>query len=394
MGVFYGNFNPDATFTSDVGSITRLATSAPFGRYLQEEIFQQSAFYTSGILAADARLNNTIGTRVELPFFAPLNYIEERVDSSDTWGLNQSGYYTSQKTKASTQYGTITTRGAMFAADDLHTYQTGEDALANIRSQLARDMARKMNQKLISQVWGLVSADGAPLNETHVCDVSVCNGNVTVGNTLSPTSVTGAKYLLGERSNSVDAIAVHPDVAAWLETAGMLTYTNVTDTTNAASSIWGSGGIGLSSTQVALFAGLRVVVDEQLPVICNDGGPAQYHCYLFGNGVVRTGQQFPLNIETERNIASLQDVFAVTYSATSCTSWAPPGPPTTTVLPTSSCAIPPTGASPTAIPASSPSSTSSSTWTWLACLLPLPAADRVQQNTDGASLRGALFLRK
>ena len=27
MGVFYGNFNPDATFTSDIGSITRLATS-------------------------------------------------------------------------------------------------------------------------------------------------------------------------------------------------------------------------------------------------------------------------------------------------------------------------------------------------------------------------------
>ena len=163
-----------------------------------------------------------------------------------------------------------------------------------------------MNQKLISQVWGLVSADGAPLNETHVCDVSVCTGDVTIGNTLSPTSVTGAKYLLGERANTVDSIAVHPDVAAWLETAGMLTYTNVTDTSNAASSIWGSGGIGLSSTQVSLFAGLRVVVDEQLPVICNDGGPAQYHCYLFGNGVVRTGQQFPLNIETERNIASLQ----------------------------------------------------------------------------------------
>ena len=85
----------------------------------------------------------------------------------------------------------------MFAADDLHTYQTGEDALANIRSQLARDMARKMNQKLISQVWGLVSADGAPLNETHVCDVSKCTGDVTVGNTLSPTSVTGAQVSAG-----------------------------------------------------------------------------------------------------------------------------------------------------------------------------------------------------
>ena len=52
---------------------------------------------------------------------------------------------------------------------------------------------------------------------------------------------------------------------------------------------------------MSLFAGLRVVVDEQLPVICNDNGPAQYHCYPFGNGVVRTGQQFPLNIETEEH---------------------------------------------------------------------------------------------
>ena len=327
MGVFPGNFAPDATFTKDIGSVTRLATSAPFARYLQEEIFQQSAFYTSGILAADGRLNNITGTRVELPFFAPLNYTEERVDSSDTWGINQSGYYTSQKTKASTQYGTITTRGAMFAADDLHTYETGEDALANIRSQLARDMARKKNQKLISQVWGLVSADGAILGDTHVCDVSICQGTVTLANTLSPTSVTGAKYLLGERANTVNTIAVHPDVAAWLETANMLTYTNVSDPSNAASAIWGGGGIGLSSTQVALFAGLRVVVDEQLPVVCNDGGPAQYHCYLFGGGVMRTGQQFPMLIETERNIASLQDVFAVTYSDITHvmgTSWAAP----------------------------------------------------------------------
>ena len=315
MGVFYGNFNPDATFTSDIGSITRLATSAPFGRYLQEEIFQQSAFYTSGILAADARLNNTIGTRVELPFFAPLNYIEERVDSSDSWGLNQSGYYTSQKTKAKTQYGTITTRGAMFAADDLHTYQTGEDALANIRSQLARDMARKMDQKLISQVWGIVSSPDAPLYDTHVCDVSLASGTVAMENTLNPGTLTGAKYKLGERAGDIDAIAVHPDVAAWLESANMLTITNVTNTANAASSIWGGGGLGMGSQEVRLFAGLRVVVDEQLPVIDNGAGnPKQYHCYLFGNGVVRTGQQFPLNIETERNIASLQDVFAVTYS--------------------------------------------------------------------------------
>ena len=202
----------------------------------------------------------------------------------------------------------------MFAADDLHTFATGEDALANIRSQLARDIARKQNSKLISQIWGLLSAEGAPLNETHVCDVSVCTGDVQFGNTLNPATITGAKYKLSEHAGTLTRLAVHPDTAAWLESNGMLTTTNVTDTSNAASAIWGGGGIGLSSTEVRTFAGLQVIVDEMLPVICNDGGPAQYSSYLFEPGVVKTGQQYPLVIETERNIQSIQDVFTVRYS--------------------------------------------------------------------------------
>ena len=321
-----------------------------------------------------------------------LNYIEERVDSSDTWGLNQSGYYTSQKTKASTQYGTITTRGAMFAADDLHTYQTGEDALANIRSQLARDMARKMNQKLISQVWGLVSADGAPLNETHVCDVSVCTGDVTVGNTLSPTSVTGAKYLLGERSNSVDAIAVHPDVAAWLETAGMLTYTNVTDTQPTLLPASGVPAASVCHPPRSLCSLVCVWWStSNCPSSATLTVPAQYHCYLFGNGVVRTGQQFPLNIETERNIASLQDVFAVTYSNlmhVMGTSWTSnyDGPTNEQLRDPSNWSLAYCD-SRRLIPLVD---ISSSMWTWLACLLPLPAADRVSQ-TRTSLPSGGLF---
>ena len=43
-------------------------------------------------------------------------------------------------------------------------------------------------------------------------------------------------------------------------------------------------------------------------------------------------------------------------------------------------------------PASSPSSTLSSTWTWLACLPPPPAADRIYlKKADGRSFGGAFF---
>ena len=51
-----------------------------------------------------------------------------------------------------------------------------------------------------------------------------------------------------------------------------------------------------------------------VPVLGTSGENAQYVSYIFGDGVIRTGSQFPINIETERNIASLQDSMAVTYS--------------------------------------------------------------------------------
>ena len=60
--------------------------------------------------------------------------------------------------------------------------------------------------------------------------------------------------------------------------------------------------------------GLRVIVDEQMPIVGATGDQEQFVCYLFGNGAVATGNQFPLRIETERNIASLQDAVAVHYS--------------------------------------------------------------------------------
>ena len=39
-----------------------------------------------------------------------------------------------------------------------------------------------------------------------------------------------------------------------------------------------------------------------------------FEYYLAAPGVIRTGSQFPLQIETTRNILSLQDVMAVTYN--------------------------------------------------------------------------------
>ncbi len=72
--------------------------------------------------------------------------------------------------------------------------------------------------------------------------------------------------------------------------------------------------MGASATAVKQFAGLNVVTDSQLPIRGTTGEQEQFVCYLFSPNVVRTGQQFGLNIESDRNILALQDTLAVSYS--------------------------------------------------------------------------------
>jgi hypothetical protein len=199
----------------------------------------------------------------------------------------------------------------MFSMDDLSRYQTGEDALAHFRSQMAADLDRKTTGKLISQMVGLVGP-GGPLAATNALDVSDPTAP-TEANFLTSANITAAKYLLGERAQSVTTIAMHPLVAAYMEQVGALTFS--TDALSTGGNIqWGGGGVGLTNTQVGYMMGLRVIVDEQLPIRGAIGEQQQFVCYLYGSGVVQTGDQFPLKIETERNIASLQDAVAVHYS--------------------------------------------------------------------------------
>lgn len=314
MAAFPGNFgtSPNASvFTSDIGSATRLATSAQFERYLTDEIYFRSAFVQSGVLALDPRLNGVGGVKAEIPFFSPLNFTEESVNSSNSWGTAGTGNYTTQKTSAGTQYGVWTTRGAAFAADDLSQVQVGEDALGNIRSQLAADIATKQTTKLLSMLTGVCGTALAG----NTLDLSEATaGSEAEANYLNVANVTKAKYLLGERAGSVNTIAMHSLVAARLEEIGMLTFSAPAGVTTSSAIQFGGGGVGVSAPEVGVFAGLRVIKDDSLPIVGTSGENQQFVCYIFGSGAVKTGSQFGMQIETERNILSRQNIMTVTYN--------------------------------------------------------------------------------
>jgi hypothetical protein len=99
---------------------------------------------------------------------------------------------------------------------------------------------------------------------------------------------------------------MHSNVAAYLEETGYL------QVQTAAGSVYAGGGVGagLGAGQVGRFAGLNVVIDDQIGVVA--GGTAthlnKYPVYLFGQNVVSEGMQQDLRVEVDRNKSSFQDL--------------------------------------------------------------------------------------
>ena len=304
---YLGNYG--GTFSADVGSLTRLATSAPFAQYLQEQIFLQSRMLRAGIMARNEDLSATSGVRIEAPFFDPIDPVEERMESNDTWGTSGAGHFTIQKITASTQYATITHRGFAYGVDKLSKLAIGEDPMAALAAQLTPAIDKLRVAKLVSHFEGLVGT-GGPLNATHNLDVTsnVVPGSLTEANYLTAGTVVRARYLLNERQSAITTIMMHSLVAAYLEQIGMLTYEPI-----GIGSI--TGGINQRNTGVGYFAGLSVIVDDQCPIVApgTAGQALKYVCYLCGPGVMQEGDQAPIEIETFRNPLSKQDGIVLDY---------------------------------------------------------------------------------
>ena len=311
--VFGNAFTPGTPQSGDgISSPTRLLTSGEFAGYLSEELYERCNFIRSGVLATDSRLTGITGTRIEMPFFDIFDPREEVVTSGSDWGESGLGYFTSQKITADTQYAPYVTRGFKHSMDDLSKYQSGEDALAHIRTKLARALDKKWSQKLIPQMEGVF---GGALADNSLDFSEAVAGNETAANNFSLQNVINTQYLLGENAQELNTIVIHPKVAAQLQYEGQLVFSSPAGVAQSSNVEWGGGGIGNSSTTLGFYNGFNIIVDSMCPVIGDAGENAQYVSYIFGAGAIRTGSQFPLAIETERNISSLQDVMVVHYSS-------------------------------------------------------------------------------
>jgi len=310
MSAFNGNFS-GGTFLSN------LVTRPEFLQYTAEGIFEQSKWIQSGIVQRNAALDARAGgTRVRVPFFDPIAPTETQILSTNTWG-GGGGYLVPQNVTADEQIMTLLHRGFAYAADDLSQLGSGADPLAHVRNQLAAAINKLKTATMAAQLLGLFGGiSGAGVLGPNQVNASFAGvpGSMTEANFLNVGNIVKAKAKLGERGDNLDSIAMHSNVAYYLQQIGMLTF-STSALSSGSAVVFGGGGVGVAQVEVPFFAGLRVVIDDQLTYLT--GGTSthavKYPVYLFQSGVISEGIQQDLRLAADRNILSMQDVLAVDY---------------------------------------------------------------------------------
>ena len=310
MSAFNGNYS-GGTFLSN------LVTRPEFLQYTSEGIFEQSKWVQSGIIQRNAALDARAGgTRVRVPFFDPIAPSETQILSNSTWG-GGGGYLVPANVTADEQIMTLLHRGFAYAADDLSKLGSGADPLSHVRDQLTAAINKLKTATLSAQLLGLFGGiSGAGVLGPNQTDKTLAGapGSLTEANYLNVANVVSAKAKLGERGDEMDSIAMHSNVAYYLQQVGMLTFSTSALAASGAV-VWGGGGVGVRQSEVPFFAGMRVVIDDQLTYLT--GGTAthkvKYPVYMFKSGVVAEGIQQDLRLAADRNILSMQDVLAVDY---------------------------------------------------------------------------------
>ena len=100
------------------------------------------------------------------------------------------------------------------------------------------------------------------------------SADTTAANHISASKVIEAQNLLGERGSDLTVIAMHSAVYNQLKVQGLLTFSSPAAPGTTSDIVWGGGGIGVSNTEIAYFAGMRIVVSDQLVLSKTEAGAA------------------------------------------------------------------------------------------------------------------------
>lgn len=243
-----------------------------FAETIDEKAIELNAFYASGIIVADARVSAqaSAGGRIgEMPNFKPLATTEANISSDDP-----ASFSTPEKVESQTQVWRLAALNQSWSNMDLAQELALKDPAAAITGGIGQYWATQQERRVIASAQGVladnVADDSSDMLEDIYSDVVV--GSLDAGNYISPEAVMDCQQTAGDHMTIFTAIAMHSVVYTNLKKQQVIDFIPPAD----------------SAVPVPYYLGMRVVVDDSLPVITGTNTPA-YISILFGPGCIAHG---------------------------------------------------------------------------------------------------------
>ncbi len=246
--------------------------------YFQEKSAERNTLLNSGIAYTDKeiqKLANGGGHFVNLPFFKDLDGEDEGGGKGfDGEPLTINNIETSQ------DIAVKIFRAKMWGATDFASLLSGADPMGAIADRVIDYWERRRQKVLVSILKGIFSST---LKDTHVLDISGKDGDASI---VGASSTIDTATLLGDRAETLTAIAMHSLTYAKLQKDNVIEYIEPSDT----------------KVKIPYYLGKRVIVNDGLPV---DTANNTLMTFLFAEGALAYARitKGLETIETDRDTA-------------------------------------------------------------------------------------------
>lgn len=239
---------------------------------------EKTALYESGIIVNSPLLNqlaDTPGATATLPFWNDVDMTSEPNISTD----NPADIATPEKINQGEQASRVAYLNNGWSASNLATeLAMGPNAMTHIRNRTDRYWQIQNQKRLISTALGVLAGNVANNDSDMVIDIFTEDGdNATDTNLYSRSAFVQACFTMGDRFDSISAIAVHSVVYARMVDNDDIDF--VADSQGALT--------------IPTYLGKRVIVDDSMPVRVGTTSGFVYTSALFGPGAFGFGEGTP-----------------------------------------------------------------------------------------------------
>lgn len=237
--------------------------------YTALDLPETTAFWQAGIIVRNEVIDTiakTGGITATLPWWADLDpNIEPNMSNDDPEDIAIPNKITSASMKCRKAF-----MNQAFSSMDLIVELAGSDPMTRIRNRFGTYWMRQWQRRLIATVVGMYNTNVAKNGGDMVVNISTATGTDAVFNS---DAVIDASQTMGDAAGQFVAIAVHSMVRSRMLKQDDIEFIKDSD----------------GKLVMELYKGMRVVVDDSMPILSGTGADRVYLSVLFRSGAFGYG---------------------------------------------------------------------------------------------------------